>query len=71
MTGPHESILGRDIQSVLETTINFNPRMFHVAKRDVRISGTIVEIDRKTGHATGIRRIVVDEKMAAELEKVV
>ncbi len=71
MTGPHESILGRDISSVMETTVTFNPKTFNVAKDDVRISGTIIEIDRNSGKATGIRRIVVDEKTAQELENVV
>jgi calcineurin-like phosphoesterase len=40
-----------------------------VATHDVRINGAIVEIDPETGKATSIRRIVVDEKKAAELAK--
>ena len=71
MTGPHESILGRDIKSVTETTVTFHPRTFNVAKEDVRISGTIVDIDRNSGKATGIRRIVIDEAKAMELENIV
>lgn len=59
MTGPHESILGRRIDRVLETTISFRPTHFHVAKDDVRLHGTLVDADPATGHATAIRRLAV------------
>ena len=61
MTGPHESILGRRIDRVTETTITFQPTHFEVATGDVRLSGTIVEADPATGKATSIRRLVVTE----------
>ena len=61
MTGPHESILGRRIDRVMETTLTFQPTMFDVATGDVRLCGTIVEADRETGRATAIRRLVVRE----------
>jgi metallophosphoesterase (TIGR00282 family) len=58
MTGPHESILGRRIDRVLETTLTFRPSEFEVAKRDVRISGTVVTAIAETGQATAIERLV-------------
>ncbi|MCC7083592.1 MAG: YmdB family metallophosphoesterase [Pirellulales bacterium] len=61
MTGPYESILGRRIDRVMETTLTFNPTAFDVATGDVRLSGSIVDIDDATGRATEIRRIVVRE----------
>jgi metallophosphoesterase (TIGR00282 family) len=61
MTGPHESILGREIEAVLETTITFRPTHFEVATGDVRLNGAIVEIDDATGRATSIRRLCVRE----------
>lgn len=61
MTGPHESIIGREIEKVMETTITFSPMPFDVATGDVQLHGSIVEVDETTGHATGIRRIVVRE----------
>ena len=67
MTGPHESILGRDIQKVLEATLTFRPVPFHVAKNDVQISGVIIEVDPHTGKSQGIRRIKIDQDLAAEL----
>ena len=37
MTGPHESILGRRIDRVMETTRTFRPTHFEVATGDVRL----------------------------------
>ncbi len=71
MTGPYESILGRRIDRVLATTLTFNPTHFDVAENDARLSGTIVDVDPQTGRATGIRRVMVDELDAVELEKLV
>lgn len=61
MTGPYDSILGRRIDRVLETTITFQPTQFDVATGDVQLHGTIVDIDPATGKATAIRRIVLKE----------
>jgi metallophosphoesterase (TIGR00282 family) len=69
MTGPHESILGRRIDRVMTTTITFQPTHFDVADGDVRIMGTIVEIDELTGRAVAIRRLRIDEAEATVLAK--
>ena len=65
MTGPYESILGRRIDRVLLTTRTFQPTQFDVATKDVRLSGTIVELDENTGKALNIQRLTVRE---ADLE---
>jgi len=67
MTGPHESILGRRIDRVMETVRTFRPTQFEVATGDPRMHGTIVDVDPATGRATGIRRVVVDEARASRL----
>ena len=59
MTGPHESILGRRIDRVLETTLTFRPTAFDVAENDVRLHGTIVDVDPTTGRASSIKRLAV------------
>jgi len=59
MTGPHDSILGRRIDRVLETTRTFRPTLFDVATHDVRLCGTIVDVDPASGRALAIRRLVV------------
>jgi metallophosphoesterase (TIGR00282 family) len=61
MTGPYESILGRQIAPVMETTLTFNPTQFEVATGDVRLSGSIVEVDPATGRASSIRRVCLRE----------
>lgn len=61
MTGPYDSILGRQVDRVLETTLTFLPTAFDVATGDVRLSGTMVDIDEATGRATGIRRLMLRE----------
>jgi metallophosphoesterase (TIGR00282 family) len=62
MTGPHDSILGRRVDRVLETTISFQPTHFDVAEGDVRISATLVEADEATGRATAIERLSIREE---------
>lgn len=61
MTGPYESILGRRIDRVMETTLTFRPTEFHVATGDVRLAATLVEVDPAQGRATRIERIQVKE----------
>jgi len=70
MTGPHQSVLGRRIDRVLETTRTFRPTYFEVASGDVRLNGTVVEADPATGRALGIRRITVDQVEADRLVRV-
>jgi hypothetical protein len=67
MTGPHDSILGRRTDRVMETTLTFNPTYFEVAAGDVRLSGTVVELDEQTGRALRIERICVREADLEEL----
>jgi 2',3'-cyclic-nucleotide 2'-phosphodiesterase len=61
MTGPFESIIGRRIDRVLETTLTGLPTEFDVATKDVRLCGTIVDVDPATGRATAVRRLCVTE----------
>jgi calcineurin-like phosphoesterase len=67
MTGPFESILGRRIAPVMETTLSFNPTHFDVADKDIRLCGTIVDVDPETGRATGIERVCVRDEEAQRL----
>lgn len=66
MTGPHDSIIGRKTESVLHTTKTFEPTHFDVATEDVRLNGTIVEVDSLTGKALGIWRLCVREDQLGE-----
>ncbi|HEX9048433.1 MAG TPA: TIGR00282 family metallophosphoesterase [Verrucomicrobiae bacterium] len=56
-TGPHESVLGREIQPVLQRFRTAMPQRFEVARNDIRLHGAIIEIDNVTGKALKIIRV--------------
>jgi metallophosphoesterase (TIGR00282 family) len=56
-TGPHESVLGREITPVLQRFLTSTPQRFEVAKDRVMLHGALIEIDEASGKATAIRRI--------------
>jgi metallophosphoesterase (TIGR00282 family) len=58
MTGPHESVIGRRMDRVIEKFITNFPRSFDVARGDVRINGVLVDIDETTGRARSIKRVM-------------
>jgi len=68
MTGPFESIIGRRIDRVMETTLTGRPTEFDVATADVRLCGTIVTADPETGRATAIERLSVKESALPTLD---
>lgn len=57
MTGPYESILGREIQPVTATTMTFEPFAFDVARNDVRLAATWFDADPESGRCVDIGRI--------------
>ena len=68
MSGPHESIIGRRIDRVLEAAITFKPLPFDVATEDVRLSGVVVDVEPTTGRSSGIRRVKITPSDADRLE---
>ena len=59
MTGAYEGIIGFARDRIIEKFLSQTPRAFETAKRDVRLSGVIVEVDADSGRATGIERVQV------------
>jgi metallophosphoesterase (TIGR00282 family) len=59
MTGPHDSVLGREVKPVLTKLTTGVPARFEVATGDVRLSGIVVTVDERSGRATAITRIQV------------
>lgn len=57
MTGAYDSVIGFRPEEPLHRFLYNTPRKLEVAKRDIRLSGTLVEIDETTGRAQWIRRI--------------
>lgn len=66
MTGPHESILGRNIENVLKSFRTQMPCPFEVATDDVRMNGIVVTVDSNTRTAERIERISVKAEFKDE-----
>jgi len=60
MTGAHDSVLGRGVESVLKAFRTQMPFPFEIATGDVKMNGVIVTIDSNTKKAERIKRIRVD-----------
>jgi metallophosphoesterase (TIGR00282 family) len=56
-TGPHESVLGREIEPIIRRFMTNMPQKFEVAKERVLLQGAVLEIDEQTGQAKGIQRV--------------
>lgn len=59
MTGPYDSVIGRDKDIVINKFISQIPEHFDVATDDPRICGALADIDPSTGRAASIRRVVI------------
>lgn len=66
MTGPFDSIIGRRIDRVMQTTLTGLPTEFDVATGDVRLCGTLVDADEDSGRATAIERICLRDGAIAD-----
>ncbi len=62
MTGPHDSILGREVEPVVARFLDGMPRRFEVASDDVRLNGVLVDIDPSNGLARGVERVTEREE---------
>jgi metallophosphoesterase (TIGR00282 family) len=56
-TGPHESVIGREIEPIIKRFLTNQPQKFEVAANRVILQGAIVEIEDGTGRATKIERV--------------
>jgi metallophosphoesterase (TIGR00282 family) len=57
MCGPTESVLGREIQPIVQRFYSSMPVNFPVAKGEVKLHGLMVDIDEGTGRALTVQRI--------------
>jgi metallophosphoesterase (TIGR00282 family) len=56
-TGPHDSVIGREIAPVLRRFRTGLPQRFEVASGRVLLQGVVIDVDGSTGRATAIRRV--------------
>ena len=59
MTGPFDSVIGIEKQSVIQKFLSQLPARFEVAKGDVRLNAVLIEADPLTGRALAIQRIAL------------
>jgi len=57
MTGPHDSIIGVQIEPSLNRFLTGLPSRFEVATANPRLNAVMVDADEKTGRATDIERL--------------
>ncbi len=62
MTGPHDSVLGRDKQRVIASLVTGMPHPYDVAHGDIRLSAVLVELDADSGRARCIERLSLREE---------
>jgi metallophosphoesterase (TIGR00282 family) len=56
-TGPHESVLGREIEPVIKKFLTAMPQRFEVAEDRVLLQGAVIEIDEVSGRSLRIQRV--------------
>ncbi|MBI3853640.1 MAG: TIGR00282 family metallophosphoesterase [Verrucomicrobia bacterium] len=56
-TGPHDSVIGREIEPIIKRFLTNQPQKFEVAKNRVLLQGVVVEIEAATGKAVKIQRL--------------
>ncbi|HEV2065082.1 MAG TPA: TIGR00282 family metallophosphoesterase [Thermoanaerobaculia bacterium] len=59
MTGAYEGIIGFSKDRIIEKFLSQTPRSFETAKKDIRLSGCVVDADETTGKARKIERVQV------------
>ncbi len=61
MTGPHESIIGRDTAAILERMRTLRPTRAEAATDGIGLHGALFEIDESTGRCSTVERIARGE----------
>ena len=61
MTGPRESVLGRDIEACVGRFVDGLPRKCPVAQGDVGMQGCILELDTDSGNTRSFERVEIRE----------
>ena len=57
MTGPHDSIIGVEIEPALGRFLTALPARFETATANPRLNGVVIDADESTGRATDIERL--------------
>jgi metallophosphoesterase (TIGR00282 family) len=61
MTGPYDSVIGVEKETILLRFLTGMPSRFETAKGDPRFAAVVVDVDPETGKARGIDRMLLTE----------
>jgi 2',3'-cyclic-nucleotide 2'-phosphodiesterase len=61
MTGPYDSVIGVETETILARFVTGMPGRFETAKGDPRFAAVVVDADPETGRARGIERMLLTE----------
>ena len=61
MTGPYDSVIGVEAETIVKRFITAMPARFETAKNDPRFAAVVVTVEPKTGRATAIDRMLLGE----------
>ncbi len=67
MTGPHDSVIGVEVEPALNRFLNALPSRFETAAANPRLNAVVVEADDSTGLATDIERLSYSQDELADL----
>jgi metallophosphoesterase (TIGR00282 family) len=59
MTGPANSVIGIEVNQIIQRFLTAMPARFETASGDGILSGVVIEINGETGRATGIQRLQI------------
>jgi 2',3'-cyclic-nucleotide 2'-phosphodiesterase len=61
MTGPYDSVIGVEAETIVKRFVTGLPSRFETAKGDPRLAAVVVTVDPSTGKATAIDRMLIAE----------
>jgi calcineurin-like phosphoesterase len=61
MTGPYDSVIGVEKDTVILRFLTGMPARFETAKGDPRLAAAVVDVNPETGRARGIQRMLLGE----------
>jgi 2',3'-cyclic-nucleotide 2'-phosphodiesterase len=61
MTGPYDSVIGVEKETILARFVTGMPGRFETAKGDPRLAAVLVDADPETGRARGVDRMLLGE----------
>ena len=60
MTGAHDSVIGMDIDNAVERFLLSRLSPHKIAKKNVKISAVVVDVNEENGRAKSIERLQID-----------